>query len=95
MVSRGHWIEKKIDKFHEECKQIGREENRKAEILHAKYDKIDIEECVNSQSHLTNDRKEQLKSQKAKIAAFQGTRGKWKGKPIELKVKEGLVPFYT
>ena len=32
---------------------------------------------------------------KAKIAAFQGTRGKWKGKPIELKVKEGLVPFYT
>ena len=83
MVSRVHWTGEHIEEFHEECKVTRREELRRAEILDAKYEKIDIEECVQKQGHLDPVQREQLpKLLRAKIVAFQGTRGRWKGKPV-------------
>ena len=46
------------------------------------------------QKHLNLERRDKLKDLlNAKIAAFQGTRSCWKGKPIELELKSGSKPF--
>ena len=68
----------------------------KVEIFDAKYEKINLEEMMQDQKHLKAEEREKLKKLlRVKIAAFQGTRGKCRGQPIELKVKKDAKPFYA
>ena len=61
MVPRGHWTGEKIDEFHGEYKTARSEEADRAEILDAKYEKIDIDEAVKKQEHLKSEVKEELR----------------------------------
>ena len=77
MVPRGYWTGNKIKTFHEECRMIRKEEANKAEVLDAKYEKINVNEVTQSQDHLNMEQKNLLKTVlEDKIKAFQGTRGK-------------------
>ena len=96
MVPRGHWTGKKIEEFHEECKSIKTQELNRAEILDAKYGKINVKEVVDKQNHLNPEQKKLLgKLLEEKAEAFQGKRGLWKGKPVELEIKPDAKPFYA
>ena len=59
----------------------------KVEIFDAKYEKINLEEMMQDQKYLKAEEREKLKKLlQEKIAAFQGTRGKWRGQHIELNL---------
>ena len=66
MAPRGYWNDKKIGDFHEECKANVKEGLNKAQILDAKYEKINVEEIIEDQDHLDKDKREQLKSSSTK-----------------------------
>ena len=96
MVPRGHWTQASIKGLwdHENKKRKEELESKK-EILEAKYKKTGLQETANSLKHLTSDEQELvLEFLKKYEVAFQGTRGNWNGKPIELELNEGAKPFY-
>ena len=56
MVERVHWDEDKIDTFHaSKKKSIPKEEANKAEVLDAKYEKIDITKVIKNQTYLIGE----------------------------------------
>ena len=63
-------------------------------LLDAKYEKAKIEEVVNEMEHLSTNQKVLLKSLLYKYEIlFDGILGNWETKPVDLKLKEGAIPY--
>ena len=94
MVPRGHRNAGKIDEFHEECKTNIQEDNNKAEILNANYEKTNLE-VTNDQKHLNEERRKKLGnilSQCKKL--FNGKLGKYTKRKIHLELKPDAKPIH-
>jgi hypothetical protein len=97
MVPSGYWTRNKIIST---AKSWNAEKQKKnkinvTQILPADYKPTDIVEVVQSQTHLTTDKKEQLQRTLFDFQdLFQGKCGKFKGEPIELELLPGSKPFY-
>ena len=91
IVPRGYWTQAAIKGcWDHEDKERKEEAESKEERLKAKYKKTDLQETADSLKHLTSDEQEVVFEVLKKYeVAFQGTRGNWNGKPIELELKEG------
>jgi hypothetical protein len=102
MVQRNHWSEKAMKAYYQsrgyaktnnDSKTI-QEDVRASEILDAKYEKPNLDEIVTNQFHLSKNQKKLLRTLLTKHeGCFLGTKGKWKGKPIEVELKPDAVPF--
>ena len=106
MVPRGHWDKFAISSFRkkhaQELQQAEKNElrlTRKFEetvalskILAAKYDPIDVDKVIGKQDHLSNPERSILeKILKLRTKCFQGKRGSWKGKPVNLELIPGAA----
>ena len=107
MVERGYWDRKAINDFkkkHSNETIDEEEENLKlsrymeetvalSKILAAKYDPINVNEVISKQNHLSVPERLVLeKILKLRIKCFQGKRGSWKGKPIQLELRTNATP---
>ena len=63
-------------------------------LLKSKYGEMDTEAAVQEQTHLTNVECQALiKAHQNSINLFQGECGKWKGVPVNIKLRAGAVPY--
>jgi hypothetical protein len=100
MVPRNYWTEQKIRNIAKTWNVNKREHNVEelhlAEILPADYKPFNINEVVQKQTHLSSDeRKQLLQALKDFQEFFQGTPGKYTGRPIELELLPNTKPFYA
>jgi hypothetical protein len=71
-------------------------EARQERILDADYSKVDIDEHVNSLSHLTKEQKDILtKTLKKRTQLFSGGLGTLNVKPVHLELNENAVPYHA
>jgi hypothetical protein len=64
-------------------------------ILDATYKKADLKEIVDSADHLQPEQRSELFLLLNKYEQlFDGTLGIWKGKPYDIKTKEGIEPYH-
>ena len=65
-------------------------------ILDAKYEPADLDEVIKEQTELSTDEKQKLRVLLDKYSdLFDGTLGKWKGSPVELKLKPDAEPYHA
>eukprot|EP00957_Ditylum_brightwellii_P169988 12938557-Ditylum_brightwellii.AAC.1 len=66
-------------------------------LVEAKYEKMDVDDVVNNQQHLKDNKKIMLKGLLEKYKnLFQGKIGVWFGVPIKLRLKkEDVEPFHA
>ena len=63
-------------------------------ILESKYEKMDTTEVVGNQTHLTDvERQVSKEILDQRVSLFQGERGKWKGVPVDIKLRTGATPY--
>ena len=68
---------------------------RTKKILDAKYDPADIRRYVEESTHLSAEEQGQLHSLLKEFEdLFDGTLGKWRGKPYNIELVEGATPYY-
>ena len=68
-------------------------------ILDAKYEKSNLDEVAAAQTHLTHliaEEREKLKILLGKYETlFDGTLGKWQGKPYDIELQPGAKPYHA
>ena len=63
-------------------------------LLKSKYEKMDTDAEVQEQTHLTDVQRQALKKVlQNRINLFQGECGKYKGVPVDIKLRVGAVPY--
>lgn len=102
IVPNGHWTQSRItnivNSWNDNTKPKYRHDDNEmhiTQILPADYKPTNITEVVNQQTHLTADERDQLQRTLFDFQdLFQGKRGEFIGKPIELELLPGSKPFY-
>ncbi len=86
-----------MDAYHiQESPAVDDSIGRIKQILDAKYVPADLNKICSSQSHLSEDERQQLfQSLDAYAHLFDGTLGKWKGTEVNLELKEGSTPYHA
>ena len=80
----------------QETKVLREAEERHARILDADYSQANMDEFIESQTHLSLDERQQLRKTLDKHKGlFQGGLGKLNIKPIRLELKPGAQPFHA
>ena len=95
MVQPGHWSGRHK---RSNTKSFNRklELNEVKVILESKYEKADLDTLVESLDHLSSSEKfDLLKMMQMHALLFQGKVGKWKGPPIEIRLKPNTKPYHT
>ena len=78
-----------------ESESVKKAGDRLMKILDANYETPDIDKEVDQMDHLSDFQKVLLKALlKRHELLFDGTLGEWKGDPIDIKLKEGAIPYY-
>ena len=76
--------------------QQKQELNETKVILELKYGKADLTALVESLNHLsTSQKRDLLKMLQMHELLFQGKVGKWKGPPIDIRLKPNTKPYHT
>ena len=82
--------------FHIGSEPLNDELKRIKTILDAKYEPADLTQIVNQCIHLSHDEQEQLLNILKEFQhLFDGSLGKWKGRPYDIKIKEGAKPHHA
>ena len=95
MVPTGHWSGGKKRRNVREFRAT-QEHNEVKKILESKYEKADLNAVVQALSHLTQDEQQALLAvflQHQKF--FLGKVGTWKGKPIDIQLKDNVKPYHA
>jgi len=65
-------------------------------ILDAKYEKANLDQVAAAQTHLSAEEREKLKILLGKYETlFNGTLGKWQGKPFDIELLPGAKPYHA
>ena len=77
-------------------KSLEGETDRMSRILDAKYSKANLYQVAKEVKTLNRNEQKQLeKVLKANKSLFDGTLGRWKGNPYELKLKDNVQPYHA
>ena len=93
MIPRGHWSRKRLEK---ELELIEEEEDiEENNLLESTYEKPDLQETCNNQTHLDKGKRNKLFAMlKIVEEAFQGILGEWKGRSIDIELKTDAIPYH-
>ena len=91
MVPRGHWKWSNV----KEAQLLEELECKEANFLKLKYDKANLDEVINNQTHLSNLQWDKFGQVLAKFEdLFQGKFSAWNGPNIDIKQKEDATLFH-
>lgn len=70
--------------------------DRRYQILDADYHSADLNQVTAAAIHPTMDEQKQLNFLLKRYEyVFDGTLGKWKSRPVDIKLKEGVKPYHA
>ena len=103
MMPMGYWKQSRINNFmsrmdNKTTKEPRKEESHEVEKQYNKqdYEKPDLAAEVSKMEHLNDQQKQELLEVLTdNEEAFQGTKGNWKGEPIEIQLKKGTQPYFA
>ena len=82
--------------FIQDSKPVQESTNRMKKILDAKYEKADLYEVTKGLKYLSTEKQAKLRKLLRKYEElFDGTLGKWKGKPYHIELKKGVEPYHA
>jgi len=89
----------RLNEMHEQLyygEDITAMSDRQARILDANYHAADLRKVVLESKHLTQKEQIELfRLLKKYEYLFDGTLGKWKGRPVDIELKEGAKPYHA